>query len=117
MSSGSMSSQEQLAMEKLYPGHRGSWFGTPGDIQRTWGDTKKKWFIVEAYPLFVAIGGGCGICFLHCMRHFIFSPDVMVSKSNRANAMIENHREGANWKGNPLRVIGSMKSDTTDPFR
>ena len=63
-------------MEKLYPGHRGSWFGTPGDIQRTWGDTKKKWFIVEAYPLFVAIGGGCGICFLHCMRHFIFSPDV-----------------------------------------
>jgi len=65
-------------MQKLYPGFRTSWFKTPGDrsYNAGWGETKKRWFIVEAYPLFVAIGGGCGICFLHCMRHFMFSPDV-----------------------------------------
>jgi hypothetical protein len=115
-------SQEELQLQKLYPGFRTSWFKPPGDnrsYNAGWGETKKRWFIVEAYPLFVAIGGGCGICFLHCMRHFMFSPDVSpaskrnsiasrcklysllsssiskvhVTKTNRGNAMIENHRE------------------------
>ena len=106
-------SQEELSMQKLYPGFRTSWFGNPGQYQTTWGDAKNKWFIVEAYPLYAAIGLGCGVCFLHCMRHMFFSPDVsalcsacfkrlvrsagplsqvMVSKSNRANAMLDNTR-------------------------
>merc|ERR1711934_474548 len=116
--STSMPAAEELSLQKLYPGFRSSWFGEPGQTVRTgWDSTKKIWFIVEAYPLFVAIGGGCGICFLHCMRHFMFSPDVMVNKTNRANPMIENTREGANWKGNPLRIMGNMKKNKTDPFR
>merc|ERR1711934_2423 len=111
-----ISAEEQLSMEKLYPGTRSSWFGTPTS-QGTWDDTKKTWVIVEAYPLFAAIGGGLLICTAHCLRHLFFSPDVFLSKSNRSNAMIENNKEGQNWKGNPLRIIGSMKKDTTDPFR
>merc|ERR1712146_780417 len=72
--------------------------GEPGS-KGTWSDTKKTWFIVEAYPLFAAIGMGLGVCTLHCARHMFFSPDVFISKSNRSNAMIENYKEGEKWKG------------------
>merc|ERR1712146_739672 len=118
MASGhGMSAEEELAMQKLYPGMRTTWFGTPGQYQTTWADAKNKWFIVEAYPLYAAIGLGCGGCFLHCFRHLLFSPDVFLGKGNRANAMIENKREGESWKGNPLRMLGNLKSNKTDPFR
>jgi len=117
MSAGhGMSAAEELSMQKLYPGYRASWFGEPGADQN-WAGTKQRWVIVEAYPLFAAIGLGCGICALHLARHLFFSPDVFLSKSNRGNAMIENHKEGENWKGNPLRIMGNLKSDKTDPFR
>merc|ERR1711918_63874 len=116
--STAMSPQEQLSMEKLYPHMRTSWFGTPGDMARQgWDSTKKTWVIVEAYPLFAAIGGGCLICFTHCMRHLFFSPDVFLSKTNRANAMIENFKTGENWKGNVFRKMSRIKSNHEDPFR
>merc|ERR1712072_110470 len=117
MASGhGMSAEEELSQMKLYPGFRPSFFGSPGE-NKTWGDTKARWVIVEAYPLFAAIGLGCLVCFMHCMRHMFFSPDVMVTKSNRGNAMIENFKEGQNWKGNPFRSAGSLKKDPTDAFR
>merc|ERR1719158_1472879 len=111
-----MSKEENLSMQRLYPLYRDSWFGNPGD-ESGWGATKARWVIVEAYPLFAAIGFGCLVCFMHCMRHMFFSPDVFVSKSNRGNAMIENFKEGQNWKGNPFRSAGSLKKDPTDAFR
>merc|ERR1711934_599100 len=96
--STAMSAAEETSMQKLYPGFRPSWFGTPGSAkQETWTDTKNRWMVLEIYPLFAAIGLGCGICFLHCMRHMFFS------KKNRQNAMIENHAEGAAWMYFPLR--------------
>merc|ERR1712072_328534 len=107
-----LSKEEDLAMQKLYPMYRTSWFGEPGG-KATWDDTWKRWWIVEAYPLFAAIGFGCLACTVHCGRHMFFSPDVFVNKSNRGNAMIENFKEGEKWKTNTFRSIGSMKKDTT----
>ena len=79
--SSEMSAKETLAMQKLYPGTRTSWFGVGEQTSESaWEKTKKKWFIVEAFPLFAAIGGGCSICFLHCMRHLFFSPDVSANE-------------------------------------
>merc|ERR1711924_519048 len=104
--STAMSAEEELSLQKLYPGYRTSWFGTPGSKSGgTWKDTQNRWIIVEAYPLFAAIGLGCGVCFLHCMRHLFFSPDVFLTKKNRSNA-IENTKEGEAWMGNPLRRMG-----------
>jgi len=111
-----MSQEEDLAMQKLYPHMRTSWFGSPGQ-DASWEETKKIWVIVEVYPLFAAIALGCGICFAHCMRHLFFSPDVFMSKGNRSNAMIDNFKEGAGWQHNPLRQMASLKKDKTDPFR
>merc|ERR1719310_198721 len=106
------------AAQKLYPGYRTSWFGEPGQTVRTgWDSTKKIWFIVEAYPLFAAIGLGCGVCFLHCMRHLFFSPDVFLGKKTRQDAMIENHKSGEAWMSSPLRSLGNLKSNKTDPMR
>merc|ERR1711865_753588 len=116
MSSEAMPEAENLAMQRLYPMYRSSWFGYPGG-NNNWEATKKTWFIVEAYPLFAAIFGGCLICFTHCMRHLFFSPDVFLSKSNRANGMIENFRTGENWKGNVFRKMSHLKSNKEDPFR
>merc|ERR1711918_93643 len=113
-----MSEAEELSMQKLYPGYRTTWMGTPGGKSGgTWQQTKERWIIVEAYPLFAAIGLGCGVCFLHCFRHLLFSPDVFLSKGNRSNAMIENTKEGKNWQSNPLRSLGNLKSNKTDPMR
>merc|ERR1712224_842686 len=108
--------EEELAMQKLYPMYRSSWFGEPGG-KGTWSDTKKTWFIVEAYPLFAAIGMGLGVCTLHCARHMFFSPDVFITKSNRSNAMIENYKEGEKWKGSPLRRLGSGKNEEVPSAR
>merc|ERR1711939_6240 len=117
MASGhGMSAEEELSQMKLYPGFRPSFFGNPGE-NKTWGDTKARWVIVEAYPLFAAIGLGCGICFIHCMRHLFFSPDVFLAKGTRGNAMHDNAKEGEKWKGNVLRSIGDMKSNKTAPMR
>merc|ERR1711998_276139 len=114
--STALSQEEKLSMEKLYPLYRDSWFGSPGE-GGTWEESRKRWVIVEAYPLFAAIGFGCSVCFIHCMRHLFFSPDVFVSKSSRSNAMIENFKEGENWKGNTFRSMGAMKKNKEDPFR
>merc|ERR1711865_162214 len=114
----SMSPQEELSMQKLYPGFRDSWFGSPGQKGTgTWKDTQERWIIVEAYPLFAAIGLGCGICLAHCLRHLFFSPDVFLTKKNRNNAMIDNQQEGEAWKGNPLRKMAALKSNKEDPMR
>merc|ERR1712196_474503 len=85
MASGhGMSSEEELSLMKLYPGYRLSFFGSPGDsTNMTGAQAKKKWVIVEAYPLFAAIGLGVGVCTLHCLRHLFFSPEVFISKSTR----------------------------------
>merc|ERR1711959_830857 len=114
--STSMDKAEELSMQRLYPMYRTSWFGEP-DSKGTWDATRKRWVIVEAYPLFAAIGFGCMVCFLHCMRHLFFSPDVFISKGSRGNAMIENFKEGEAWKGNVFRSAGSLKKDPTDAFR
>lgn len=116
MATEAMPEAENVAMQRLYPMYRTSWFGSPGG-NNSWEATKKTWVIVEAYPLFAAIGGGCLICFTHCMRHLFFSPDVFLSKTNRANAMIENFKTGENWKGNVFRKMSRMKSNHEDPFR
>merc|ERR1711907_80537 len=115
-----MSEEENVRMQKLYPHMRTNWMGNVGaesNSSSAWEATKKKWIIVEVYPLYAAIGGGCLICFAHLMRHLFFSPDVFLSKSNRNNAMIENFKEGSSWKGNPFRSLGNLKSNKTDPFR
>merc|ERR1711959_451999 len=116
MMSTTMPEAENLSMQRLYPMYRTSWFGQPG-ASEGWEATKKTWVIVEAYPLFAAIGGGCLICFVHCMRHLFFSPDVFLSKSNRANAMIENYKTGEAWKGSAFRKLSHLKSNKEDPFR
>merc|ERR1712146_500345 len=112
-----MSKEESESMSRLYPLYRDSWFSKWDGTSNKGSDWKKTWIIVEAYPLFAAIGFGCGVCFLHCMRHLFFSPDVMVNKSSRANPMIENFKEGEKWKGNMFRSIGAAKENKEDPFR
>lgn len=76
----------------------------------------KTWNIVEAYPLFFAIGGGCGLCALHLTRHITSSPDVMVTKANRANPMIENFDEGKRWKGLAVRGFASKSAYSAEKY-
>merc|ERR1712167_63767 len=99
--STAMSAEENLAMQRLYPHMRTSWFGD-GTGGGSWDEARKRWLIMEVYPLFAAIGGGCLICTVHCLRHLFKSPDVMVNKGKRQDAMIQNHKEGEHWKGNPF---------------
>merc|ERR1719174_1108932 len=68
------------------------------------------WNVVEAYPLFAAIGGGCTLCACHLARFMIASPDVNVSKANRANPMSENFEEGKRWKGLGVRGFANSSS-------
>eukprot|EP00658_Telonema_sp_P-2_P045573 TRINITY_DN3355_c0_g1_i2.p2 TRINITY_DN3355_c0_g1~~TRINITY_DN3355_c0_g1_i2.p2 ORF type:complete len:103 (+),score=17.63 TRINITY_DN3355_c0_g1_i2:77-385(+) len=68
------------------------------------------WNVVEAYPLFVAIGGGLSLCAAHLTRFTLKSPDVHVSKSHRANPMLENFDEGKRWKGLGVRGFAATSS-------
>eukprot|EP00658_Telonema_sp_P-2_P080135 TRINITY_DN790_c0_g1_i17.p1 TRINITY_DN790_c0_g1~~TRINITY_DN790_c0_g1_i17.p1 ORF type:complete len:110 (+),score=33.94 TRINITY_DN790_c0_g1_i17:90-419(+) len=63
------------------------------------------WNVVEAYPLFAAIGGGLGLCAVHLARFSFKSPDVHINKNNRSNPMLENFSEGKRWKGLGVRNL------------
>ena len=45
----------------------------------------------------------------------ISTTESMSLTSQRSKFMI--CLQGENWKGNPLRIMGNLKSDKTDPFR
>ena len=61
---------------------------------------------VQAYPIFVAIGGACVMCAAQCGRQLMSSPDVRISKSERALGVLEDKRftkEGAEFREHGLR--------------
>ena len=60
----------------------------------------------QAYPIFVAIGGACIMCAAQCGRQLMSSPDVRISKSERALGVLEDKRftkEGAEFREHGLR--------------
>ena len=60
----------------------------------------------QAYPIFVAIGGACVMCAAQCSRQLLASPDVRISKSERALGVLEDKRftkEGAEFREHRLR--------------
>ena len=61
---------------------------------------------MQAYPIFVAIGGACMMCAAQCGRQLMSSPDVRISKSERALGVLEDKRftkEGAEFREHGLR--------------
>ena len=61
---------------------------------------------MQAYPIFVAIGGACVMCAAQCGRQLLASPDVRISKSERALGVLEDKRftkEGAEFREHGLR--------------
>lgn len=52
----------------------------------------------QAYPLFVTLGAAVGVCAFQCTRCLFFSPDVRINKDDRAAGVLDNFKEGANFK-------------------
>ena len=64
------------------------------------------WLRAEAYPIFVAVGGAVGLCAFVMARTIEFSPDVRISKEERAMGVLEEKRffkEGAEFREHKLR--------------
>ena len=64
---------------------------------------------VQAYPIFVAIGAACVMCVGQCGRQLLASPDVRITKSERALGVLEDKRftkEGAEFREHSLRRCG-----------
>jgi hypothetical protein len=64
---------------------------------------------VQAYPIFVAIGAACVMCVGQCGRQLLSSPDVRITKSERALGVLEDKRftkEGAEFREHSLRRCG-----------
>ena len=61
---------------------------------------------MQAYPIFVAIGGACAMCAAQCGRQLFSSPDVRIQKSERSMGVLEDKqffREGERFREHSLR--------------
>lgn len=71
----------------------------------------KTWVRPEVYPLFFAIGGGCGLCVFMCSRTLMHNPDVRVMKPDRTAGVLEEDRfykEGEFFHNHAIRrFLGS----------
>ena len=70
---------------------------------------------LKVYPIFAAVGAGCGLCVFHLQRHIFSSPDVRVAKSERALGVLEERhffKEGTAFREHALRrCVLSISAD------
>lgn len=61
---------------------------------------------MKVYPIFAAVGAGCGLCVFHLQRYAFSSPDVRIAKSERALGVLEERhffKEGAAFREHSVR--------------
>jgi len=77
----------------------------------TWALTgRHEWRTQQVYPIIVAISGACGMCVFQCARHLTQSPDVSISKTERAMGVKEEKhffKEGERFREHGLRRCGA----------
>lgn len=77
----------------------------------TWALTgRHEWRTQQVYPIIVAISGACGMCVFQCARHLTQSPDVSISKTERAMGVKEDKhffKEGERFREHGLRRCGA----------
>eukprot|EP00192_Tetraselmis_astigmatica_P016030 CAMPEP_0117666072 /NCGR_PEP_ID=MMETSP0804-20121206/10165_1 /TAXON_ID=1074897 /ORGANISM="Tetraselmis astigmatica, Strain CCMP880" /LENGTH=99 /DNA_ID=CAMNT_0005473561 /DNA_START=341 /DNA_END=640 /DNA_ORIENTATION=+ len=67
-----------------------------------------SWLAVEAYPLFVAVGGACGICAFQLARCVSQNPDVKVFKTTRTECVPESwdsEKHGKSFHDHAIRRL------------
>ena len=68
------------------------------------------------YPIIVAISGACAMCAFQCMRHLTQSPDVHITKTDRAMGVKEDKhffKEGERFRDHAVRRYGKPLSGSS----
>ncbi|KAJ7570507.1 hypothetical protein O6H91_01G123200 [Diphasiastrum complanatum] len=63
----------------------------------------KRWIKPEVYPLFLTVGTAVGLCGFMIVRNLSSHPDVRIDKEGRAAGLLENYREGKQYKDHAVR--------------
>ncbi|XP_078441193.1 uncharacterized protein LOC144711145 [Wolffia australiana] len=62
-----------------------------------------RWLRPEVYPLFVTVGAAVGLCGFCLVRNITSNPDVRVTKEKRTAGVLENFKEGKQYREHGLR--------------
>ncbi|KAK3283400.1 hypothetical protein CYMTET_8900 [Cymbomonas tetramitiformis] len=78
----------------------------------------KTWIRPEVYPIFVVIGGACGLCVFQCTRCMFCSPDTRIMKETRAMGVLEDDsyfKEGGKFYNHAVRRFCAAQSTEMMP--